>query len=496
MHRYSNRALPAALAVFSCVLAAGSMTLPGQSSRRTLPAPGQPGQPVQPFIPARPPVIPARPTVVPARPTVVTPAQPRVTYPTQPSVTKQGIPGITYPVTKPTPPVTTLPAKPGLPPPSQKVKPVKPPTKPVPYPPHHPQYPYYPQYPIVVVPSYPSAYIGPEEVRITTYPTETEVADVPAPVGGDPAALQGDAATPRLVAILGRIERVEASLPAGASKPASPSVGDGDRLCIGVATLAAYYNPDPEQPMEAMARGTYFGSRWDGDAWHTSATGLWSRGPVTQQPIFTLHEVQPGDFPFEVAVPGRRITSLRMAVALVRDAAASATGPSAQPSRHRVMADRLRHHLQETDEPVPLVPPQDPAAPAPSAEPDPEATYLGQAHSPFGQALANSLQDVLATASLPQPSPAAVSGAGAELLGVAEYVLPLSDLRDILGGCPRFTTIPLPADLLTVRARDTSPGPLWVRPFRLESEDGAVVYQGEVWFLIVPDGAMGGRGKG
>jgi hypothetical protein len=63
-----------------------------------------------------------------------------------------------------------------------------------------------------------------------------------------------------------------------------------------------------------------------------------------------------------------------------------------------------------------------------------------------------------------------------------------------MGGCPRFTSIPLPADLLTVRTRDTSPAPLWVRPFRIEvpADSGSqpVTYQGEVWFLTVPEGTF------
>jgi hypothetical protein len=327
----------------------------------------------------------------------------------------------------------------------------------------------------------------------------------------DPAALQGNEATPRLIAILGRIERVEAGQPHNASRTSvststgrkDGATGDGDQLCIGLGTLTTYFNPDPDQPTEAMARGTYFGSRWDGDTWQTSATGLWSRGPVTRQPLFTLHELQPSAFPFEVALPGRRITSLRMAIALLRDLSPPPSAPSAPRSptqssprstlpfqsklRHLTMANNLRRHLQESNEPVPLVPPRDPAAPAPSAGPDPEATYLGNAHSPFGQALAASAQELLATAPLPQPSTV-----NPQLIGSAEWTLPLSDLRDIMSGCPRFTSIPLPADLQTVRSRDTSPAPLWVRPFRIGSEDGAVTYQGEVWFVIVPDAAIRG----
>ncbi|RBP37711.1 hypothetical protein DES53_11393 [Roseimicrobium gellanilyticum] len=551
MHRHPTRALPTALSALLLLLflLGATLAIPtaalAQSGRRSV----QPAQPVPPT-----PVRPA--TAIPARPVTITPAQPAVsnratTIPStsviKPGGTKPVIPGVTYPVIKPTKPVITPPVvtgNRGVVLPSKPVKPVPLP-HPVPHPhhphPHYPVYPYYPQYPIVVIPSYPSAYIGPEIVSVTTYPTEDEGANVPSPAPpqgqgqgqmqpGDPAALQRDAATPRLIAILGRIERVETSLPlgsTGAGVVVTQATGrDGDQLCIGVATLTTYYNPDPDHPPEAMARGTYFGSRWDGDTWHTSATGLWSRGPVTRQPIFTLHEVLPSAFPFEVARPGHRITSLRMAIALASDSSSSSPATASRASttstlpsqkRHLTMAASLRRRLQESTEPVPLTPSPDHLAPAPALAPgSPSETYLGNAHSPFGQALADSLQELLTTASLPQPS---VSGyqpstknhqpaAGLQLLGSAEWTLPLTDLRDIMTGCPRFTTIPLPADLQTVRTRDTSPSPVWVRPFRIEvpaqseassghqpstlNHQPAATYQGEVWFLIVPDGALRG----
>ncbi|QIF04882.1 hypothetical protein [Roseimicrobium sp. ORNL1] len=576
-HATRNRAFPAALAIFLFALMGNPTTsLAQQTGRRTI-QPNQPGQ----FTPTRPTiVIPSRPTIVtPQRPTVVQPAQPVIRnnplvgrpLPTGRPITSNPIspgvspglrpqPGPTFPV-KPVPPIAILPpvVKPvppigNLPPPSWwKPSPpcfLPPPCLPPPCP------------VAIVIPSFPSAFIGPEIVSITTYPTEmdTGFTNIPAPAQeqmqmqpGDPAALQGNEATPRLIAILGRIERVDTSLPSTTSSPSSPAAGtstdrDGDQLCIGVATLTTYFNPDPDLPAEAMARGSYFGSRWDGDTWHTSATGLWSRGPVTRQPLFTLHELQPSAFPFEVALPGRRITSLRMAIALVRDTASPPLAPSPQPAsrstlplqsklRHLTMANNLRRHLQDSNEPVPLVP----LIPPPSSsssfssssstptppELDPSQTYLGNANSPFSQALSDSLQDLLTTSSLPQPS-SSVSGnqpstinqgpsttpvsgyqpstKDHQLIGSAEWTLPLSDLRDIMSGCPRFTTIPLPADLQTVRSRDTSPAPLWVRPFRIEvgaqSESSSgyqpptlnhqptATYQGEVWFLIVPDWAQ------
>jgi hypothetical protein len=508
----------------------------------------------------------------------------------------------------PSKPIVIKPGSPGSPSQNYPTKPVKP----VPYPPgdhdhdhghghHHPPYcyPYY-TYPVVIIPSYPSAYIGPEIVSITNYPTEdtTAPSTVPAPPVMDPAAgaLQGNEATPRLIAILGRIQRVDATTPTNVPLgstgagivPAPPAMrtGDGERLCLGLATLTVYHPASPDEPSEAIARGTYLGSRWDGDLWHTSATGTWSRGPVTRQPIFTLHEVMPSTWPFETARPGRRVTSMRMALALLDDTQPG-IGPSAgigsgssggvgkgTPSgaqvasrdRHAILGAALSQQLQAASVPVPenLAPapalnrdssgastpsssnsdiPSPPAnasssssssnsgilspptgtgtgsgsgsgsGAAPSAVPpdetDPNQTYLGNARSPFGEALAASVQAVLDTPAFPQPS---VSGyqpstKNHQLLGIAEWTLPLTDQRDIMTGCPRVTTVPLPADLQTVRTRDTSPSPVWVRPFRIEVQSGSdspsgsvsqlstknsqpLVYQGEIWFLIVPDATL------
>ncbi|MEZ0275712.1 MAG: hypothetical protein ACAH88_12470, partial [Roseimicrobium sp.] len=336
MHRRPSRALPVRGLLLSLSLLLGAITPASAQSGRGAPSrpiPPQPAvtTPARPAIvtPARPAIVtpaqpaityPARPAVTyPAQPAVVTPAKPAVTYPAGPAVTYPAGPAVTYPTgpggTYPTgpgvgtpKPIAIKPGSPGLGLPTQNPppKPIKPIHPPLPYPPdhdhghhHHPPhcYPYY-SYPVVIIPSYPSAYIGSEIVSITTYPTEdtTAPSTVPAPPVMDPAAgaLQGNEATPRLIAILGRIQRVDAGVPSGASRTSgsesksmstSKTGGDGERLCLGLATLTVYHPASPDEPSEAIARGTYLGSRWDGDLWHTSATGTWSRGPVTRQPI-------------------------------------------------------------------------------------------------------------------------------------------------------------------------------------------------------------------
>lgn len=415
-----------------CALTAGwaMLALPthGQNSR----PPSQTSRGYQrPPSAIRPSVVPsARPTVVtPARPSVAPSVRPAVPYPTRPTV-----------VVTPARPPTTYPVRPG----GVVVRPA-------------------PQ--VIIVPSYPSAYIGPEVVRVTTSPSmATALPAAPRPTysPGIPAAPANPAAVPRLVAILGKIQRQQTS-------PTGAAAGDGDHLCVGVGTVVSYHSLEEDVPDHAAARGTYFGSRWDGDRWHTSASGTWTRTLSTSHPLLSLNELSPAPWPFEVARPEGRVTAVRIGLALVNDEDAQSRAPSTpsvSQDRYATMAATLGAGLS-----------RDASLPTPVRSSSSEQS--------LGEAVFGGLIEVMGG-----------SATTVRSIGAVEWTLSLADLRNIMATCPRFSTVPQPADVVSLSTRK-QPGqpPAWVLSFRMEAPQTAVgaagvVYEGEIWFLIVPDAAL------
>lgn len=415
-----------------------SLTPAGQGSS----VPFGPG--VRPAIvtPARPAVVtPARPAVItPARPAVITPAKPAVTYPANPAVTYPANPAVVYP--------------------GQPVYPVNPGV-------------IVPQRPVVILPQYPAAYIGPEIISITTGPSPASVdpaAQIPAPAAADPATLSGVDAQTRLVAVLGRLQRLSPA--AGTS-----SGGGGDQLNIGLGALTEYLRALPGTSTHTRASGTFLGYCWDGDQWETSSTGTWTRGPQLRQPLLALHEMQPVHWPFDLGNPGHQIASMRLAIALV-DYQGSAQRPFPSGERNSDMATALKRDSW---------PPSGVDNDAPVSEAVPE-NYASTSGTAFSTALAES------TAYLMGPPQAS------RVLGTAGWTLSTKDLRLIMVRCPRFTTSPTLADLQSTRAKDPAEKPIWVRPFRIEvgsssptgasSSSSPTVYQGEIWFVIVSNAAI------
>ncbi len=398
-------------------------------------------------------------TITPARPIVVTPARPAVVTPARPIVVTPARPAVTTPAR----PAIITPARPAVITPGVPVEP---------YPGGYPVYPAYPAYPGgvvvpggypgVVMPAYPGGYIGPEVIRVTTSPAVPE-ADAPVPVGAIPApavvdqdAVDPEAKVARLVAVLGSIQRVQA---AGASNTAAS--GDGEHLCVGFGTQTAYLDVASGQRAEPVTRGGYLGSRWDGDAWRTTA-GAWHRGPVLPLPLLTINEVSPSRWPFEVGQPGARVTSIRLALVLVNDEDAEGRAPTGEAGAQDRYAT-MRAALASGQ----------PALLPPAGE--------GSAGQGFAATLAAGLAEVMG------------GRTGSNAIGAMEWTLSLEDLRQILLVCPRYQAVPPQGELGRLRA--TGAPPAWVRTFTFAAPEAAigvpgVTYQGEVWFLVVPNAAL------
>lgn len=389
----------------------------------------------------------------PATPVVVKPATPAIVKPATPAITRPAVPAITKPatpaITRPAAPAIVTPATPGI------VKPATPGVA-VPVQPG-----------VIIVPAYPSAWIGPTIVR--------ETRSEPAPVTttqqreGQPMRIDDNPAPHRLVALLGRLKCHDVT------NGGVIEIGD-DQLCIGVGALVGYVNDRTATPAFApvsegihftyRAIGDFFGYYWDGDRFKTSED--WKSGPFLSHPIMTVNEASPSTWEFEAAQAGRRIGWMRLAVALFEYDAPSARDTSSitfPRGRRASMAGALnRIHWEEQR-----------VTGRPSGLSATDA-YLGADVSYFGKAL-----EMFASRTM-TPS------MDNDRIGIAEWFLSTDEINAIVAACPKFDTeIPTGARLRETRSAERG-APAWVRSFDRRGDHSH--YTGEVWFIVVPDAAL------
>ncbi len=384
----------------------------------------------------------------PTGPTLVRPVQPATVTPAQPGVVKS-----TTTIVTPAKPGFVTPAKPGMVPPGTVISPGVIYTTPV-----------------TVIPSYPSGWVGPTIIRETHGPLppspsqQSTTQPLPASNGTPPL---------RLVAVLGNLLCHETTH-GDAAKPG------GDQVCVAVGALAGYLklpaNSGGARSWRAV--GDFFGYCWDGLDWN--ATGGWSRGPMLTHPIFTANEVSPSPWPFEIGSAGRSLQSLRLAVDVFEyDAPEAVPGPGAeQPAglfpRGRVaaMSDAL-NRIDWTSRASQLG--------APGEGVSTTDRYYGSDRTFFGKALAIFGERTMTGAT--------EASAEKDRIGMVEWFFSRDDLNTVMRECPTYAAVsPTTADLQAQRAAARTPA-AWIKPF--EVRGGNSRYTGEVWFLIVPDAALG-----
>ena len=152
-----------------------------------------------------------------------------------------------------------------------------------------------------VVPSYPSAWIGPTIIR----ETRSEPAPSRRLPSHDAPPRPPQSPTLRLVALLGSLKHLDA---------AGADLGLGEaRLGISVGMMVGY-----AQTKTVRASGDFFGVPWDGPGYFTRSDDS-KAGAFLDHPIMTVNEARPGPWEFEAGVADRRVGWMRLAVALFED---------------------------------------------------------------------------------------------------------------------------------------------------------------------------------
>ena len=380
-----------------------------------------------------------KPAVVrPAKPAVITPAKPAVVKPatplppgtilpppgsiffTPPTVTPNS-PGFVYPAT--TYPGTVYPGT------------------------------VYPGTSVVtpVLPSYPSAFIGPTIVR----ETHGELPPDPDATAKAPMTAIAQAPALRLVAVLGSLKRLDLTTSADVGLAEAP-------LGVSVAMLVGYAQNKP-----VRASGDFFGVCWDGPSYFSKMEDT-KVGPFLDHPIMTVNELRPGPWELEAGVLERRVDWMRLAVALFEDRSQNPNAKQVNLPRGRRAAMReVLHRVTWTDKGVSLR----------TAGVNEADALAGHDVTHFGKALATFAEKTMT----PVPEN--------ERVGIAEWYFPATDLGRVIAACPRFTTeTPDGAKLREARAAAGAKTPDWVRTCEIRNEKTR--YAAELWFVVVPDAAM------
>lgn len=300
-----------------------------------------------------------------------------------------------------------------------------------------------------IVPSYPSAWIGPTII----HETHSEPAPGLAPV--NPAATNAPMPTLRLVAVLGALRRFDAATGADLGLAEIP-------LAVSVGVLAGN-----SQDKSVRASGDFFGTCWDGPGSFAKNEDA-MQGPFLDHPIMTLNEFSPSPWEFEVGAANRRIGWARVALTLFEDTSQrSVVRPVNFPRGRRAAMREVLNRVPWADKGVAR---STPGVDEPTALAGGDITY-------FGKALATFAEKTMA------PAP------DNERIGVAEWYLSVQQLGKAVAACPRFVAEPVDgAQIRAARAAAGNTVPTWVREceFRTDRES----YLAELWFIVVPDAAM------
>ena len=302
-----------------------------------------------------------------------------------------------------------------------------------------------------VVPSYPSAWIGPTVIR----ETRSEPAPAPATSSTATSPTVMPMASLRLVAVVGSLKRFQLST--GVTRPlAEASLG------VSVGMLVGYGEGRP-----LRASGDFFGTPWDGPAFFAQA-GDGNSGPFLSHPIMAVNEVSPGPWEFEAGVANQRVGWMRVAVALFQGSSPEADAkPVNLPRGRRAAMREVLHRVTWADKPV--------AQKSPGLTED--AVFAGGDVTYFGKALATFAEKTM------------TASPGNERLGIAEWHFHAQELGTILKDCPRLVHESVDgAPLRELRVAAGAKLPSWVRPFDFRTGDTR--YAGEVWFLVAGDGLI------
>jgi hypothetical protein len=235
-------------------------------------------------------------------------------------------------------------------------------------------------------------------------------------------------------------------------------------LCVAVGTLVVYDDGS------TRIFGDCFGHVWDGRDFNVT-TG-WAAGPHTQHPIFCVNEINPSASPIETAAAGKRISYLRVAVALFEYD--TPENPPVSPDGTTPTFDGLLGRRTAMTNELATYSLLD-FGPSRRSNMASNEVYWGRDVSDVGQIVQRAGNERMTNA-----------GRENDLIGISEWVFTPADLRELTTHALQFRgAVPTAAQL---QAQHTArPDYRGIRSF-LGSGDQSN-YDGEIWFAVVPQSA-------
>lgn len=240
--------------------------------------------------------------------------------------------------------------------------------------------------------------------------------------------------------------------------------GGADQLCVATGTLIVYDDGS------TRIFGDCFGYVWDGREFNVAAG--FNGGPYTQHPIFCVNEVNPSASPIETAAAGKRISYLRVAVAMFEydtpenppisvDRAVPAFD-GLLGRRSAMTSDLASYSLLDF-------------GPDRRRNMRSNEVYWGKDVSDVGQVVRRACTERMTD-----------SGRANRLIGISEWVFTPADLRELSTHALQFrSSVPTAAEL---RAQHVArPDYRGIRCFLGRGEQSD--YDGEIWFAVVPQAA-------
>jgi hypothetical protein len=260
-----------------------------------------------------------------------------------------------------------------------------------------------------------------------------------------------------LTAVIGKLH-------CGKTTDGSASEGGADQLCVAIGTLVVYDDGS------TRIFGDCFGYVWDGREFNL-ASGF-TGGPQTQHPIFCVNEINPSASPIEAAAAGKRISYVRVAVAMFEYD--TLENPSISPDGTRPTFDGLLGRRAAMTNELATYTLFDFGASRRNSMATNEI-YWGRDVSDLGQIVQRAGSERMTR-----------SGRENDLIGVSEWVFTPADLREITAHSLQFRgAIPTAAQL---QAQHTArPDYRGIRSFMGNGDQSS--YDGEIWFAVVPQSA-------
>jgi hypothetical protein len=260
-----------------------------------------------------------------------------------------------------------------------------------------------------------------------------------------------------LTAVIGKLH-------CGKTTDGAPLEGGADQLCVATGTLVVYDDGS------TRIFGDCFGYVWDGREFNVASS--FSGGPYTQHPIFCVNEINPSASSIETAAAGKRISYVRVAVALF-EYDTPENPPVSPDSADRTFDGLLGRRAAMTNE-LATYSLLDFGASRRNSMASNEV-YWGRDISDLGQIVQRAGSERMTNA-----------GRENDLIGISEWVFTPADLRELTTHALQFRgVVPTAAELQAQHG--ARPDYRGIRSFFGSGDQSN--YDGELWFAVVPQSA-------